>query len=197
MRSEEIQELDSLLVTFVIGYSSEEGEVIDVFKVIYIASLYLYAHAMTPTTTGVTGLACALIAKLATNLSPQERVQITRFVIWLYEKEVASGKQRLEHSKASLLLCIYIVIPSPTEALLNKANAIFRVEVAAIGPPADNTTVQASLEEVEKMDPSFDAKMVLEQIGGASASGEIGIFRNVMKQANLDATKVAMLNPTY
>lgn len=195
--SERIQELDSLLVSFVIGYSSKENEVANVFKIIYIASLYLYAHAMTPETTGVAGLACALIAQNAIKLQTKERLQVAKFLQWTYAKEKVSGKQRLEYLKASLLLSAYIVSPNSTPTLLEKANATFRAELAAVGPPPDKTLIKTSLEEAAKVDPSFDAKLVLERIGDASPSHEssIKIFRSVLEQANLDATKVAMLNP--
>jgi hypothetical protein len=195
--TEQIQDLDSLLVSFVIGYSLEENEATDVFKVVYIASLYLYCHAMTPDTTGITGLACALIAQHVIQLPLEERLQVARFLLWIYDREEVSGKQRLEYSKASLLLCAYIVSPNRTETLLEKANAMFRVELAAVGPPPDKAAMKATLEEAAKIDPSFDAKLVLEQIGDASPSSEIEIFKRVLHQAKLDATKVAMLNPTH
>jgi hypothetical protein len=193
--TEQIQDIDSLLVSYVIGYSLEEDKTADIFKVIYVASLYLYCHAMTPETTGITGLGCALIAQYVIQLPLEERLQVARFLLWIYDKEEASGKQRLEYSKASLLLCAYIVNPNRTEMLLEKANVMFRVELAAVGPPPDKATMKATLEETAKIDPSFDANLVLQQIGDASPSSEIEIFKRVMKQANLDATKVAMLNP--
>lgn len=197
--TEHIQDFDSLLVSFVIGYSPEENEAAKAFKVIYIASLYLYCHAMTPETTGVAGLACALIAHHSIQLPAHERLQIARFVLWICEKEEVSGKQRLEYSKASLLLCAFIVIPHPTEALLQKANGLFLVELAAVGPPPDKATISTALEKAAKIDPSFDAKMVLEQIGDASPTHEtsIKIFRSAMQKANLDPRRVAMLNPTH
>lgn len=195
--TEHIQDLDALLVSFVIGYSSEEDEVADVFKVIYIASLYLYCHAMTPETTGIAGLACALIAQRVIQLPLEERLQVARFLLWIYEKEEASGKQRLEYSKASLLLCAYIVSPNRTETLLEKANAMFRAELATVGPPPDKATMKATLEEAAKIDPHFDAQLVLEQIGDVSPSSEFEMFKRVLVRVNLDATKVAMLNPTH
>jgi hypothetical protein len=197
--TEQIQEIDSLLASFVIGYSSEEDEAATAFKVIYIASLYLYCHAMIPEITGVAGLACALIAQRCIQLPPQERVQVARFVLWIYEKEEANGKQRLEYSKASLLLCVYVVGVNRSEMLLEKANAMFRSELVAVGPPPDIAAIKSSLEEAAKIDPNFDAKLVLEQIGNASPSHEtsIKIFRNVLAQANLDATNVEMLNLTH
>jgi hypothetical protein len=195
---EEIQDLDSLLVSFVISYSLEEAEAINAFKVIYIASLYLYCHAITPEVTGIASLACALIAKHSVKLSAKEKLQIVEFLLWIYAKEEANRKQRLEYSKASLFLCAYLVNPNPMESLLEKANATFRAELASVGPPPDKTAIQASLEAVAKTEPNFDAKLVMEQMGDAVPSHEtsIKIFRSVLHELNLDATRVAMLSST-
>lgn len=198
--ADRFENLDDVLSSILIGYSSglEDGESINDFKIIYVASLYLHCHSNTAKTTGVASLACALIARCAVRLPKDERLHVYRFLLWILQQEERNGDYRLDFPKASILLCAYIVDVDTSEALLERANVMFQVERSVTGPSPDEAAIKATLEQAANIEPSLDANLVLEQIEDASPLHDtsIKIFRSVLQQANIDATKVAMLNPT-
>ncbi|MFN3706614.1 MAG: hypothetical protein ACK4WM_11555 [Thermoflexales bacterium] len=193
-----LEEIDGILESVLIGYSIglEEGEAIGDGKLIYVASLYLYCHVMTSKSVGVTSLACALLAQQVMRLSPSERLYVFRFLLWLFGKEQAKSEYRLDFPRSSLLLCAYIIAPDHSAEILDRANAAFRTEIAAGGLPPDKISIEKSLQEAAKLDPNFDAGLVLGQIGSASPSYErsIAVFRSTFEEAHLNADAALMLS---
>jgi hypothetical protein len=196
--TDRLEDIDGILESVLIGYSIglEEGEVVCDGKLIYVASLYLYCHVMTSKNIGVTSLACALLAQQVMRLSSSERLLVLRLLLWLFGKEQAKSEYRLDFPRSSLLLCAYVIAPDHSAEILDQANAAFRAEVAAYGPPPDKISIEKSLQEAAKLDPDFDAGLVLEQIGSASTSYErsIAVFRSMFEEAHLNAGAALMLN---